>query len=88
MDRFYELLLREKIPAPMALRAATQWLRSSTASEMRLADWWEAAFRQAGDQKAREEAREKAEDYRLNPDSKPFAAAKYWAAYIFTGPAA
>jgi CHAT domain-containing protein/tetratricopeptide (TPR) repeat protein len=83
MEHFYQLL-GQSIPAPVALAEATRWLRTATASDLDVAEWWERAGASSGS----DDERVRAEKRRRSPELRPFEAPQYWAPFIYTGPPA
>jgi CHAT domain-containing protein/tetratricopeptide (TPR) repeat protein len=82
MKRLYEHLLCGLDPA-QALCQAQVWLRSATASDVALADYYERRFR--GAEKEDAYAFQAMRYYRAHPDATPFAHPYYWAGFVFNG---
>ena len=80
---FYRLLLIDGLDPARALCRAQEFLRTSTAEQLDLADWFERRFQASGG--TDQEAFEVASHYRANPYERPFGDPVYWAGFVFSG---
>ena len=83
MVEFYRLLLTDGLDPARALRGAQEFLRTSTAEQLDLADWLERRYEASGGTEA--DAFEDATYYRSNPDEQPFGDPVFWAGFVFSG---
>jgi CHAT domain-containing protein/tetratricopeptide (TPR) repeat protein len=85
MGRFYEIHLKEGLPAGEALRAAQRWLRQATAADLALADQAEELLAEARTPAERAIAYQRLRRFRARPDLRPYSHPYYWAGYFLTG---
>jgi CHAT domain-containing protein/HEAT repeat protein len=83
MKEFYRLHLSEKQGIAAALRGAQQWLRSATAQQLNLVEYWERVYQSSGRRDA--DAFRAMRAYRANPKLCPFMRPYYWAAFTCQG---
>lgn len=82
MARFYDLW-RKGVREPVeALREAQQWL-TSTAAEMKLADWYEQKYEVS--RRSDPDAFAWMTYYRASPQVRPFEHPYFWGGFFFTG---
>ncbi|HVG22423.1 MAG TPA: CHAT domain-containing protein [Blastocatellia bacterium] len=83
LSRFYRLYLIDGLEPAIALRRAQEWMRTATAQEMGLADYWERCYEASG---GRDTSALLSMRYFTNaPDVEPFSHPYYWAAFVFSG---
>lgn len=81
MKRFSQLHFGlGKSPAD-ALQEASAWLRTGTAQELEIAEWWTEVYRASGNERARATA----ERFRQNPATQPFSRPRFWAPFFVAG---
>jgi CHAT domain-containing protein len=82
MARFYELWRKGGRGPVEALREAQQWV-TSTAAQMKLADWYERQYEAS--RRSDPDAFAWMTYYQTNPHVKPFEHPYFWAGFFFTG---
>ena len=82
-EEFYRRHLEGGEDIAGALRGAQLWLRDATADELRLADRWEAVYRQGG--ASEPYAYRTMRYWRAHSREVPYAAPYYWAAFTCYG---
>ena len=86
MDRFYRGYVEDGMPPGIALRAAQRWLRDVPASE--LSEHFRAERQKSDEERAAPYDAVSAAWRRfaaLDPATRPFASAMYWAAFVYCG---
>ncbi len=83
LGRFYHHHIVDGRSPAAALRAAQRWLRTSTAGELGLAEYWERIYEASG--QGDTGALRMFRYYRASPDVRPFEDPYFWAGFNFIG---
>lgn len=83
LTQFYRYHIQDGLDPAIALHNAQAWLRTATAQDMGLADYYQRVYQESGQRDA--DAFRAMRYYRANPQVRPFAHPYYWAAFVFSG---